>query len=258
MTHTYTTPGGSVYKLYKDALSNPHLLIAGASGSGKSVILNALIYTALHRLPLDRPNGAQFILIDPKRVELAQYADLPHTLAHAAGFAPSEWEKALSAALAEMDRRYTDMERRGLRLYDGGDLYVIVDEWAAVTTGDGKGKPCQKAVQRLSCEGRAARVHLILATQTPKAEVLPTRIKCNLDWRFCLRTNNRNESRLIMENPGCETLPRYGNGFYVRPGISELYKIPMIPDTEIDKMCAFLCAQLPKRSSFWPFKRRTA
>ena len=252
---TYTSPGAEVYTLYLDALKQPHLLIAGATGSGKSVIINGLIYTALNRIPGCQPQGTELILIDPKRVELAPYKDMPHTIAYASGLDPQAWYRALSAALNIMDRRYADMEKRGLRMYDGGDLYVIIDEWAALVTCDLRGHLCEKAAQRLSCEGRAARVHLIIATQTPKAEILSTRIKCNIDWRFCLRTNNRNESRLIMENAGCENLPRYGEGYYVRPGISELCNIPMMTDDELDAMTAFWRKQKPLTKKTWSLFR---
>lgn len=85
-TVRYTAPTGKAYNLFLDMLKQPHLLIAGATGSGKSVVINGLTDTLMYRLPFDMDGGAQLILIDPKRVELAAYAKLPHTLAHAAGF----------------------------------------------------------------------------------------------------------------------------------------------------------------------------
>ena len=159
---TLTAPTGKVWDLFTDMLSQPHLLIAGATGSGKSVAINGLLNTLLYRLPTDEgrtdgPDGVQLILIDPKRVELAAYAKLPHTLAHAAGFNPTAWLEALNKAVKIMDDRYTYMEKRHLKLYDKGDLYVVIDEWANVYKNGGK--DAYRAVLRLISEGRAARVH---------------------------------------------------------------------------------------------------
>lgn len=232
--YTFTTPEGSSYTLFSDILTQPHCLIAGCQGSGKSVVINGLISTLLYRLPFDQKDGAQMILIDPKRVELAAYAKMPHTLAHAAGFDPSAWLSALTRAVRIMDSRYKYMESHGLKKYDKGDLYVIIDEWANVYKNGGK--EAYKAVLRLTSEGRAARVHLIMATQVPKANIIPTEIRENFDARICLRTANAIQSRVIMESDGCESLPRYGQGFYVKPEGTELYNIPYVRDNELDRL----------------------
>ena len=134
----YTTPSGETYTLFTDILRQPHTLIAGCQGSGKSVVINGLIDTLMYRAPFDQDGGAQMVLIDPKRVELAAYKDLPHTLAHAAGFNPDAWLKALNSAIKIMDARYAYMEKKGLKKYDRGDLYVIIDEWANVYKNGGK------------------------------------------------------------------------------------------------------------------------
>ena len=231
---TYTTPCGKVYNLFTDMLQQSHLLIAGCQGSGKSVAINGLISTLLYRLPFDQKGGAQMILIDPKRVELAAYSKLPHTLAHAAGFNPSEWMKALNQAIDIMDRRYAYMEHRGLKKYDKGDLYVVIDEWANVYKNGGK--DAYKAVLRLTSEGRAAKVHLIMATQIPKASIIPTEIRENFDARLCLRTANAVQSRVIMESSGCESLPRFGNGYYLKPEGTVLYEIPYMQENDIEHL----------------------
>ena len=229
----WMTPAGEYFTLYRDMLEQPHLLIAGATGSGKSVVINALIYTALYR----SPNGAQFILIDPKRVELAAYKDLPHTITHAAGYNPAAWITALTAAVQIMDERYTQMERQHRKMYDGGDLYVIIDEWANVYKSGGG--LTYSAVLRLTSEGRAARVHVIMATQVPKATIIPTEIRENFAARLCLRTANAVQSRVIMEQNGCEQLPRYGQGYYMTPEGLTLYKLPMIDPAELDTRVAW-------------------
>lgn len=231
MKHTYTTPGGTVYNLYVDALEQPHLLIAGATGSGKSVVINGLIYTLLHRQP-GGTSGAQMILIDPKRVELVQWRNTPHCVLYA-----SEPDTMLSALFRAMDiceARYQDMQRNGVRKYNGPDLYVIVDEFADLMTT--QGKTVKPLVQRLAQIGRAAKVHLIIATQTPIAKVIPTEIKCNFDGRFGLRARSAQDSRNIIGRAGLEDLPRYGQAVYMTPAGDELYNVPMIPDTDLDQM----------------------
>ena len=240
----FTAPTGQVWPLFTDMLKQPHLLIAGATGSGKSVAINGLLNTLLYRLPTDEgrtdgPDGVQLILIDPKRVELAAYAQLPHTLAHAAGFKPEAWLAALNKAVKIMDDRYTYMERKHLKMYDRGDLFVVIDEWANVYKNGGK--DAYKAVLRLISEGRAARVHLIMATQVPKATIIPTEIRENFSARLCLFTNNAAQSRVIMDEKGCEDLPDpktagYAQGYYVLPGKgnSTLKTIPYVKDDEIN------------------------
>lgn len=233
----WETPEGSYYELFDEVLHSPHVLVAGATGSGKSVVINGLLATALYR----SPNEVNLILIDPKRVELAAYTHLPHTLMHAAGFNPPAWEQALNKALAIMDRRYQEMERRREKLYTGGDIYVVIDEWAALRSSGGKG--VYNAVLRLTSEGRAAKVHVILATQYPLAKILPTEIRGNFDFRFALRTNNASESKVIMNGSGCEALPQYGKGFWCKPGGAALYTIPYVQQGEIDRLIAHWEAQ---------------
>lgn len=243
-TITMKPPAGEVYKLFLDALEQPHLLIAGATGSGKSVLINGLVDTLMYRNPFDQKGGAQLILVDPKRVELAAYKPLPHTVAHAAGFDPSAWVSALSKAVSIMDSRYDYMERIGLKNYDKGDLYVVIDEWASVFKNGGK--DAYKAVLRLISEGRAAKVHVIMATQIPKANIIPSEIRENFSARFCLFTNNAVQSRVIMDANGCEDLPDprtagYAEAFYVKPGKNNRtrVKLPYVHDDEIEENIAW-------------------
>ena len=197
-------------------LKQPHLLIAGATGSGKSVVINALIYTALFDHPTDGSGGSLFILIDPKRVELAQYKALPHTLQYASE--PDE-------------NRYREMQRDGARLYNGGDVYIIIDEFADLMTT--QKRLIMPPIQRLAQIGRAAKVHIVLATQTPIAKILPTEIKCNFDARIALRTRSAQDSRNILGLAGCEALPRYGYGYYMTPEQTRKTALPLIPDQEL-------------------------
>lgn len=249
-TYHFTSPKGETWDLFKDMLNQPHLLIAGATGSGKSVVINGLIDTLMYRLPFDKANGAQLILIDPKKVELSQYKNLPHTLSHAAGYDPDAWVKALSDAVSIMDSRYNKMAKQNQRLYTGSDIYVIIDEWASIYKSV-RGKECYKLLMRLTSEGRAARVHVILATQVPKANIIPTEIRENFAARLCLRTANSIQSRVIMEENGCEDLPRYGQGYYVTPEDTTLYNIPYVKDDEIESNLAWWKEQMRQNHVKW-------
>jgi len=231
----YTTPAGSIYTLYRDMTAQPHLLVAGATGSGKSVVINGIMHTLLHRLPLDVAGGAQVILIDPKRVELVQYKDLPHTLLYASE--PDTMRGALSAAMRLTEKRYKEMQKHRERKYIGSDVYVIIDEWADLYLTDRK--HTGPLLQRLAQIGRAARVHVILATQTPIAKVIPTEIKCNFDARVGLRARSAQDSRNIIGKAGLEDLPRYGQGYFMTPDGDTLYNIPMIPETELRQLVRY-------------------
>ena len=231
MKHKYTTPTGKTTSLYQDALAQPHLLIAGATGSGKSVIINGLIHSALLQFPFGA-GGAQFILIDPKRVELSQWRYMPHTICYASE--PDEMIDALFCAMDICEKRYKIMQKTGQRKSDDADLYVIVDEFADLMTT--QGRTVKPLVQRLAQIGRAARVHLIIATQTPIAKVIPTEIKCNFDSRFGLRARSAQDSRNIIDHAGLELLPKYGQAVYMTPAGETLYRIPMIDDAELHRV----------------------
>lgn len=243
----WTTPTGSRYTLYQDMLSQPHLMIAGATGSGKSVVINALIYTALYKFPLsaESKNSVGFILIDPKRVELVDYKDLPHTLRYASE--PAEMVAALEYAMELTESRYRTMQRQKSKKWDGGQVYVIIDEFADLMTTNKK--QVQPLIQRLAQVGRAAGVHIILATQCPLAKVIPTEIKVNFDARVALRTRSAQDSRNILGVTGCELLPRYGQGYYMTPEGVTLYNIPMIPEEELSDRIQWWMDQKPR--SFW-------
>lgn len=227
----YVSPGGQYYKLFQDMAEQVHLLIAGATGSGKSVVVNGFIYTQL----LHCPDRSAFILIDPKRVELSAYKNCPHTLLYASE--PDEWTRALDGALAITERRYQEMQRRGLRMYDGGDIYVIIDELAFLLTM--RKKEVVPRIQRLGMIARAARVHLIACTQTVKADILPTTITCNFDSRVALRTSTAQQSRMILGSAGCESLPQHGQGFFVNPEGTVLYNIPKYSDDQINALVSY-------------------
>ena len=234
-TVTYTTPAGMVNTLYVDALKQAHLLIAGKTGSGKSVVENGIIDTLLHRLPFDKLGNAQMILIDPKGNELYKYAKLPHTLVYA--YQPEEMMDALQYAMDLTMKRFQVLRESGDDYYNGSDVYVFIDEFADLMTT--QGKTVKPLIQRLCQLGRAARVHVVICTQTPIAKVIPTEIKCNFDSRFGLRTRSAQDSRNIIGKTGLELLPEYGEGYYMTPKEESYYKIPYVTKEEIRETIAW-------------------
>lgn len=242
MKRVWRTPTGEYFSLYKDMLKQPHLLIAGATGSGKSVVINGLIYTALY----DSPTTVQFILIDPKRVELVDYKPLPHTLQYASE--PGDMVQALEKAMEITESRYKAMQAQHMKKYQGGAVYVVIDELADLMTTDRR--HVQPLIQRLAQIGRAANVHIIAATQCPLASVIPTPIKVNFDSRVALRTRSDQDSRNILGVKGCELLPRYGQGYYMTPDGLTLYNIPMQAPEDIAALVDYWKRQKPRRKFF--------
>ena len=217
----YRTPSGSVYTPFLRLSERPHLLIAGATGSGKSVALNGIITSILMT---ESPFRAQFVLVDPKKVELIQYADLPHTAKYASDH--PDIVRALQWALDETDRRFAVMQRERVREYDGPHLYVIIDELADLMVSIKK--ETLPLLQRLAQIGRAARVHLIACSQNIMAQTIPTVLRCNFSTIVGLRTCNAQQSRFLINANGCEMLPdpkREGKGYaFIRDG-ADLEKI---------------------------------
>lgn len=227
----YRTPEGQLYTLFDDMTKQPHLLVAGATGSGKSVVVNGIIYNLTH----DGPTTNQLILIDPKRVELAQYRDFPHCIRYASE--PDTMIEALQYAMTVIESRYTAMSKKRLKKYDGSHVYVIIDELADLMTT--QKKHVQPLLQRICQVGRAANVHVIACTQCPLASVIPTAISVNFDARVGLRTRNAQDSRNILGTTGCELLPRYGQGFYLTPDGLQLYRIPMYTDDQYNALISW-------------------
>ena len=193
----------------------PHLLIAGATGSGKSVALNGIITSILMT---ESPFRAQFVLVDPKKVELIQYADLPHTAKYASDH--PDIVRALQWALDETDRRFSVMQMEKSKEYAGPHLYVVIDELADLMVSIKK--ETLPLLQRLAQIGRAARVHVIACSQNIMAQTIPTVLRCNFSTILGLRTCNAQQSRFLINTTGCEMLPdpkREGKGYgFLRDG----------------------------------------
>lgn len=235
-TKQITTPGGTSYGLFADMLKQPHLLIAGATGSGKSVVINGLIHEALIQ---SFPSEAGLMLVDPKRVELNIYRNIPHCIAYSSE--PSEHSELLNRALRIIDQRYQQLAAEGKRKWEGGQIYVIIDELADLMLTDKK--TVQPLLQRIAQIGRAAGVHLIAATQCPLVQVIPTPIKCNFDSRVALRTRSASDSRNIIGETGCEKLPRFGKCYYMTPEGLEKHDVPYVDDSEIERVVQHWIAQ---------------
>ena len=233
MVQEWRTPAGEYSRLFAACLQESHLLIAGATGSGKSVFENGLIYTALYQSPA----AVRFILIDPKLTELAPYRCLPHTIRYACE--GRDMIAALQYAVDLIMTRYKDAQRRRRREYDGSHVYVIVDELQdLMTTHRRQAFPL---LQRIAQIGRAARVHLIACTQSPICKVIPTELKCNFDARIALRTATKQDSRNIIDVTGCECLPNprtagAAYGYYRHGGDTELYKLPYVTEAETHRL----------------------
>lgn len=216
------------FDLYEDMARQPHLLIAGATGSGKSVVENGIIFQIL----LESPMEHELILIDPKRVELFQYKDCPHVIRYESE--PMEMVTALYHAVSIMEKRYEQMREQRKRKYEGSHVYVIIDELGDLMNT--QGRRVAPVLQRLTQLGRAARVHVIACTQNATTKVIPSTIRDNFCSIVGLHTRDKNASRIIIGRSGCEDLPRYGEGWYITPEGEDRWQIPMYEDSEIENL----------------------
>lgn len=216
------------YKLFDHMLQQKHLLIAGCTGSGKSVLLNGLIYNAL----FDGPQTVQFVMIDVKKVELIQYKNLPHVLCYADTVPGAV--NALDCTVNECMKRFDYMQKQRIKKFDGPHLYIVIDELADLMTT--AKKQVTPLLQRICQLGRAAGIHVWASTQCPLASIIPTAIKVNFDSRIGLHVISKQDSRNILECTGLEQLPAYGFCWYRYPGNTVKTSIPYVTDDMIDEM----------------------
>lgn len=223
----WRTPGGTAPAVCLDMLKQPHLLIAGSTGSGKSVLINSLIYTALY----NSPNRCRLILIDPKQVELIDYKHLPHCLRYASE--PGDIAAALGWAVELMEQRFKRMQKQHTKESIEADIFIIIDEFADLMTTQKRQTLPQ--LQRAAQLGRAAHIHLIAATQRPTKDIINGQIKVNMDSRVALRCPTGQDSRNIINIKCAETLPRYGYGYYLTPETMtpQLIQIPLTAPAEL-------------------------
>lgn len=225
----WITPGGAAYPLFREMLQQPHLLIAGCTGSGKSVLLADLLY----QITAASPARAALILIDPKRVELARFRQLPHVIGYANE--PGEAVQQLRQAERIMMQRYADLERVGGVETSERDIYVIIDELADLLLA--ARRDVLPLMQRIAQLGRATHVHLIAATQSPSRKTLPAEITLNIPARVALRCQTAIESRQIIGANGAELLPRCGSLIYSSPdGCGRWDGIPYMPEAVAERV----------------------
>lgn len=268
------------YPVIADLSKMPHLLVAGTTGSGKSVSVNAMILSLLFKLP---PEKCKFIMIDPKMLELSIYDDIPHLLTPVVTD-PKKAVVALKWAVKEMENRYRAMSKLGVRNIDGFNtrltearrtgevlvrrvqtgfdpetgkpifenqgldyellpyIVVVVDEMADLMLV--AGKEIEATIQRLAQMARAAGIHLIMATQRPSVDVITGTIKANFPTRISFQVTSKIDSRTILSEQGAEQLLGQGDMLHMAGGgrISRVHG-PFIRDDEVERVVSFLKAQ---------------
>lgn len=211
-----------------DISKAPHVLVAGTTGSGKSVMLHNIICSLLLK---NNPNDARLLLIDPKMVEFKYfYKDSP-MLWEDVQTDPWEALSALNRAADEMMRRYDIMSDNGKRFWDGQKLYIVIDEVADLI--DCTGKKVEKVIATIARLGRGAGVHLIIATQHPTAQVLSRQITANLDTRIALRVEDSSASRLVIRATGAQELNGKGDALLRLNGDLHHFQGAYISDDEL-------------------------
>lgn len=260
-----------------DLAKMPHLLVAGTTGSGKSVAINVMLASMLFKAT---PDELKLILIDPKMLEMSMYEDIPHLLTPVVTDM-NDAENALRWAVAEMERRYLlmsafkvrniigfndmirDKQARGERIDDplwrAEDhlglanqppqieplpyIVIVIDELADMMMA--VGKKVEELIARIAQKARAAGIHLVLATQRPSVDVITGLIKANVPTRLAFQVSSKIDSRTIIDGQGAETLLGHGDGLYVPPGSSAPLRVhgAFIEDGEVDALTAYLKTQ---------------
>jgi S-DNA-T family DNA segregation ATPase FtsK/SpoIIIE len=227
-----------------DLSKMPHLLIAGATGAGKSVAINTIIASILFNAT---PEEVRILMVDPKRIELSGYEGIPHLL-HPVVVEPKLASRALQWAVREMERRYRTMEEAKVKSFHSYNetakikmpyIVIIVDELADLMMV--ASKDVEGAIARLAQMARAAGIHLILATQRPSVDVLTGLIKANFPTRISFKVASRVDSRTIIDTMGAEQLLGAGDMLYLPPGSSSLKRIhgAYISEEETAKLIEF-------------------
>ncbi|GAA9280086.1 DNA translocase FtsK [Helicobacter pylori] len=230
----------------------PHLLIAGTTGSGKSVGVNAMILSLLYKNP---PDQLKLVMIDPKMVEFSIYADIPHLLTPIITD-PKKAIGALQSVAKEMERRYSLMSEYKVKTIDSYNeqapnngveafpyLIVVIDELAdLMITG---GKEAEFPIARIAQMGRASGLHLIVATQRPSVDVVTGLIKTNLPSRVSFRVGTKIDSKVILDTDGAQSLLGRGDMLFTPPGSNGLVRLhaPFATEDEIKKIVDFIKAQ---------------
>jgi len=227
----------------------PHLLIAGTTGSGKSVGINSMILSLLYK---NSPDNLKLVMIDPKMLEFSMYNDIPHLLTPVITKA-GDAINALSNMVAEMERRYTLMSQTKTKNIENYNekakkegyepfpyIVVVIDELADLMMTSGK--DVEYSIARLAQMARASGIHLIVATQRPSVDVVTGLIKANLPSRLSYKVGQKVDSKIILDSMGAESLLGRGDMLFTPPGMSGLVRIhaPWSSEDEIEKVVDFL------------------
>ncbi len=246
-----------------DLARAPHLLIAGATGSGKSVCMHSLIMSLLFRFT---PAELKLVMVDPKMVEFSMYASLPHLITPVVTDS-KKVPVALHWGVNEMERRYkifskakskklSDYNRREKKaeiiLDDDGNeipdkmpvLVIIIDELADIMMSEAKAS-VENSIARIAQKGRAAGIHMVVATQTPRKQIITGVIKANLPARIAFQVSSIVDSGVILDRKGAEKLLGRGDMLFIPPGSSSLDRIQgaLVSDKEIEKVVTFVSEQ---------------
>ena len=233
--------------LVADLISMPHLLVAGTTGSGKSVCINSIILSLLYK---HSPDTCKLILIDPKMLELSSYEGIPHLLTPVITDA-SKATSALSWTVREMENRYKLMSSEGVRNIDGYNqkhklkmpyIVVAVDEMSDLMLVSGK--EIESYVQKLSAMARAAGIHIIMATQRPSVDVITGTIKANFPTRISFQVSSKIDSKTILGEQGAEQLLGKGDMLFMSSA-NKIFRIhgPYVSENEIEKVTSYIRAQ---------------
>jgi S-DNA-T family DNA segregation ATPase FtsK/SpoIIIE len=254
----------------RDLGKMPHLLIAGATGSGKSVALHTIILSILFRAT---PDDVRLILVDPKMLELSLYEGIPH-LYHPVVTQPREAAQALKWAVGEMRGRYQLMMENGVRHIDAFNQFVekrqraagkartgaenddlsrlpyiviVIDELADLMMTTASRREVEDSITQLTQMARAAGIHLVFATQRPSVDVLTGVIKANFPSRVSFKVTSQFDSRTILDQAGAETLLGFGDMLFLQPGVGGIVRLhgPYVGEGEIQRVAGHLKAQGP-------------
>jgi S-DNA-T family DNA segregation ATPase FtsK/SpoIIIE len=253
----------------RDLSKMPHLLIAGATGSGKSVALHSMILSILFRAT---PEDVRFILVDPKMLELTLYEGIPH-LFHSVVTQPREAAQVLKWAVGEMRGRYQEMMENGVRHIDAYNqqvdrrsrsvlrikaregetedlarlpyIVIVIDELADLMMTSASRREVEDSITQLTQMARAAGIHLIFATQRPSVDVLTGIIKANFPSRVSFKVASQFDSRTILDQSGAETLLGFGDMLFLQPGVGGILRVhgPFVGEGEIQRVVAHLRTQ---------------
>ena len=247
-----------------DLVRMPHLLVAGATGTGKSVSLNAMINSILFKLS---PDMVRLLMIDPKRIELSVYKDIPHLL-HPVVTEPKEATRALRWAVEEMERRYMLLSDRGVRNIEAFNRKILKQPKSTETETDAmpdkplpyiiliideladlmmiSSREVEESITRLAQMARAAGIHLIIATQRPSVDVLTGIIKANFPTRISFQVSSKVDSRTILDMMGAEQLLGEGDMLFMPPGVGRLMRIhgAYISEEEVKRVTDFIRGQM--------------